>query len=84
LQALRDIMLTAGINFLERGKQVAGFKLPDIRRTNIRKDIQFKVTKNARSMVFAPALIAGMSFEKDCLKSLCPYVFDLTFLLSNF
>lgn len=50
---------------------MAGFELANIGRTDIREDIKLKIAKNARSMVFTPALVTGMPFTSNGFESIC-------------
>jgi hypothetical protein len=38
----------------------------------MREDIKLKIAKNARSMVFTPALVTGMPFTGNGFESICP------------
>ncbi|MNR68551.1 hypothetical protein D3C85_1931820 [compost metagenome] len=50
----------------------------------MREDIKLKIAKNARSMVFAPALVTGMPFTSYGFKSVCLRVLGLSFFLFGF
>lgn len=51
---------------------MAGIELANVGQTDMREDIKLKLAKNARSMVFTPALVIGMPFTSNSFKSICP------------
>jgi hypothetical protein len=63
---------------------VAGFELANVGRTDMRENIKLKLAKNARSMVFAPALVTVMPFTSDSFESICPRILSLSFFLFGF
>ena len=50
----------------------------------MREYIKLKIAKNARSMVFTPALVTGMPFSGDSFKSICPRILGPSFFLYDF
>lgn len=63
---------------------MAGFELANVGRTDMREDIKLKIAKNARSMVFTPALVTGMPFASNGFESICTRILGLSFFLFGF